>query len=74
MRDLRKYSRQTNIRLFVGFLALLVIIGLGLIYIFYGPQGAVFGFVCLAAGLAPLVLIWLALLLLEWITKKANLD
>lgn len=72
MRDLRKYARQTNARLFVGFLALLLIIGLGLIYIFYGPQGALFGFICLLAGLAPLVLIWLALSLIEWITKKIN--
>jgi len=74
MRDLRRYARQTNSRLFVGFLLILVIVGLGLIAVIYGPEGALFGLVCLAAGLAPLVLIWLALLLLEWITKKANSD
>jgi hypothetical protein len=72
MRDLRRYARQTNTRLFVGFLLILVFVGLGLIAIIYGPQSALFGLVCLAAGLAPLILIWLALLLIEWIARRAN--
>jgi hypothetical protein len=74
MRDLRRYARQTNTRLFFGFLLILLIVGLGLIGIIYGPQGALFGLVCLAAGLAPLLLIWLALLLIEWIARRANRD
>lgn len=72
MRDLRQYSRQTTARLVIGFILLLFLIGLGLIYIFYGREGAVFGLVCLLAGLAPLVLIWFFLRLLEWIVKRAN--
>lgn len=72
MRDLRRYARQTNTRLFIGFLLILVIVGLGLIAIFFGPESALFGLLCLAAGLAPLVLIWLALLVIEWIARRAN--
>jgi hypothetical protein len=71
-RDLRHYARQTNIRLIVGGLLLLFIVGDGLIYLFYGPASAVTGLLCLLAGLFPLVLIWLALWFLEWITRRAN--
>lgn len=71
-RDLRKYARNTNIRLLVGFILLLFIIGGGLIYTIYGVEGALFGFLCLLAGLAPLILIALILWGLEWIVKRAN--
>ena len=71
-RDLRKYARDTNVRLLVGFILAPFIIGGGLIYMIYGPQGALFGFICLLAGLAPLVLIALILYLMEWIVKRAN--
>lgn len=71
-RDLRKYARNTNLRLLLGFILLLLIVGGGLIYLIYGPQGAIFGFLCLLAGLAPLVLIGLLLWGLEWIVKRAN--
>lgn len=72
MRDLRRYARQTNARLLVGFLAILFIVGNGLIWFFYGREAALMGVVCLTAGLAPLVLIVLSLLLIEWLVKKAN--
>jgi uncharacterized SAM-binding protein YcdF (DUF218 family) len=73
-RDLRKYARQTNIRLFLGFLILLLLVGDGLIYVIYGPQAAVLGVVCILAGLAPLVLIWAALMLLEFIVRRSKED
>lgn len=71
-RDLRKYARNTNIRLLVGFMLLLFIVGGSLIYMIYGLQGALFGLMCLLAGLAPLILIALILWILEWIVKRAN--
>jgi hypothetical protein len=71
-RDLRKYARDTNLRLLAGFILLLFIVGEGLIYYFYGPSGAVFGLMCILAGLAPLVLIALLLWILEWIVKRAQ--
>jgi len=70
--DLRRYARQTNIRLFLGFLIILFLIGDGLIYLIYGREAAILGLICLVAGLAPLVLIWLVLLMMEWIVKKAG--
>ena len=71
-RDLRRYARQTNVQLFVGFLLILFILGDGLIYWIYGREAAVFGLICLAAGLVPLLLIWGLLALLGWVAKKAN--
>jgi hypothetical protein len=71
-RDLRKYAKQTNVRLIIGGLLLLFIVGLGLIYFIYGPGAAFMGFICLLVGLVPLVLIWLMFFLLELITKRAQ--
>jgi hypothetical protein len=73
-RDLRKYNRQTNIRLIVGALILLFIVGDGLIYLVYGRSAALTGFLCLLAGMAPVVLVILIILLLDWITKHVNRD
>ncbi len=71
-RDLRKYARQTNVQLMAGGLLLLFIVGDGLIYLIYGQGPAIMGLVCLLAGLAPLLLIWLALMLIDWVVKRAN--
>ena len=70
-RDLRRYARQTNFRLFAGFLLLLFLLGEGLIWSFYGRQAAILGLICLLAGLAPLVLIWLLLWLAEKLVRRA---
>lgn len=72
MRDLRRYARQTNARLLVGFIAILILVGNGLIWFFWGREAAVMGLVCLAAGLAPLILIAASLFLIEWFVKKAD--
>lgn len=74
MRDLRRYSRQTNFRLAVGGILILFIVGIGLIYLIYGKGAALLGFTCLVLGLAPMLLIWLALLALEWVAKRADRD
>jgi hypothetical protein len=71
-RDLRRYAKQTNTRLLVGFIILLFVIGDGLIYFFYGSGAAVSGLICILAGLSPLVLIWLVLLIIDWIAKRAD--
>ncbi len=71
-RDLRDYAKQTNVRLFVGFFLLVLLIGDGLIYLFYGVAAAVSGLLCIIAGIFPLILIFLAMNLIEWIAKKAN--
>jgi TM2 domain-containing membrane protein YozV len=71
-RDLRKYAQQTNIRLIAGGLIVLFVVGIGLIYFFYGQGAALTGLLCLFVGLIPLILIWLMFYLLEFITKRAN--
>ncbi len=73
-RDLRKYGRQTNVRLIAGALILLFIIGDGLIYLIYGGGAALMGILCLLGGMIPVVLTVLVLFLLDWIRKRADHD
>jgi hypothetical protein len=73
-RDLRKYTRQTNIRLIVGAFVLLFIVGDGLIFIIYGRSAAVTGILCLLIGMVPVILTTAVLLLLDWIRKRADHD
>lgn len=71
-RDLRRYASQTNVRLGIGGILLLFVVGDGLIYLIYGRGAALMGLLCLLLGLAPLALIWLALTGLDWVVKRAN--
>ena len=72
MSDLRKYAQDTNIRLVAGAFLLLFIVGDGLIYFIYGKGAALMGLLCLLAGIAPVLIIALIMLLLNWIVKRAN--
>ena len=71
-RDLRKYHRQTTIRLIIGGILLLFIVGTGLIYLIYGQPAAMSGFVCLAIGMFPLVAILLFFWIIDLIIKKSR--
>lgn len=71
-RDLRKYAKQTNVRLGIGMGFLLFVVGIALIYFIYGRSAAVAGLLCLLGALVPISLIALALWLLDWIQKRAN--
>ena len=71
-RNLQKYARQTNLRLIAGALVLFFIVGDGLIYLFYGSSAALMGLLCLLAGMTPVVLVVLIILILDWITKRVN--
>jgi len=71
-RDLRKYARQTNVRLGIGMGILLFVVGIALIYVIYGKSAAVAGMVCLVGALVPIGLIAFALWVLDWIQKRAN--
>ena len=70
--DLRKYTSQTTIRLIVGALILLFVVGGALIWWFYGPAAALVGLLCLLGALLPIGLIWLLMAGLDWIVKKMN--
>jgi hypothetical protein len=73
-RDLRHYARQTHVQLAVGFILLLFVVGDGLIYFFYGKGAALAGLLCVISGLAPLLLVWLMLIGMEWLVKRSNGD
>jgi TM2 domain-containing membrane protein YozV len=73
-RDLRDYARKTNVRLVVGAVLLLFVVGLGLVYLVYGKAAAGFGFLCLLAGLTPVALILLVLGFIDWVMKRAGRD
>lgn len=72
MRDLREYAKQTNVRLALGAFILLFVVGVGLIWLIYGEAAAGLGFVCLLAGLFPIILILFIFLAMEWIMKRAR--
>ncbi len=71
-RDLRAYARQTNVRLGLGAFILLFGLGLGLIYLIYGPRAAVVGLICLLGALVPISLIFFALYGIDWIVQRAR--
>lgn len=68
-RDLRKYARQTNVRLSVGFAIIIFLIGDGLIYYFYGREAAIMGALCILLGLVPLLLIFLFFLAMDFVIR-----
>ena len=72
MRDLREYSKQTNIRLALGAFILLFVVGVGLIWLIYGGNAAGMALTCLLAALAPVILILFTFVAMEWILKHAR--
>ena len=68
MRNLREYASKTRFGLVLWFVAILFIVGLGLIWIIYGDQAAFLGFICLLAAGIPVGLIALFMLLLDRIS------
>lgn len=73
-RDLRKYAKDTNVRLLIGAFFALFMIGIGLIWWIYGFGAAVMGFVCLLGAFVPIGLIFLVLSASDWILKRAGRD
>lgn len=72
MRDLRKYSKQTGVRLVLGALVLLLVVGVGLIWLIYGDSAAGMGLTCLLAALMPVILILAIFVAIDWILKSAR--
>ena len=69
-RDLRKFTAQTNVRLILGGLGLLFVVGLGLIALIYGPNAALMGFLCLLGGMVPVGLVALVMFGLDIFVNK----
>ena len=72
MKDLREYTKQTNVRLVLGAFILLFVVGVGLIWLIYGEGAAGLGFTCLLAALFPVILILFVFIAIEWIVKRAR--
>lgn len=70
MQDLRKYASQTNFRLIIGTLIILLVVGEGLIWLIYGGPAALMGLLCIGAGLIPVGIIILVLAVMDTIIKN----
>jgi len=73
-RDVRSYMKDTNVRLVVGAVVLLFIVGDGLIWLIYGFGAAMMGILCMLGAFVPIGLILLLLNLSDWILKRAGRD
>jgi hypothetical protein len=71
-RDLRRYARQTQFRLILGLLLMLGVVGDALIYVFYGIRAALFGLLCIAGVLGPILIIVIIFAFIDWIVKRSN--
>ena len=69
-RDLREYTRNTKTRLVIGFLALIFLVGDGLILLFYGKEAGIFGLVCMLGALIPVLLVIIFLVIADKVVKK----
>ena len=74
IRDLRAYSRGTFIRLGLGGLALIFIVGNILIRLIYGPEAVGLSLACMFLALIPCILIVLFLAVSGWIVKRERDD
>ncbi len=54
----RRYARNMDLRLFLGFALLLYTVGGGLIWFFYGLPAMLLGAVCITAGLGMIGLLY----------------
>jgi hypothetical protein len=73
VRDMRAYARNTQARLIVGALLLVLAVGASLIWLVYGGWAAGMGLACILLGLGPVVLIYAALRLAGWIVARERL-
>ena len=63
--DYRRNRRQNERRLLYAVLAVLVLVGGGLITLIWGPGAGLSGLVCLLGGAGLIVALWLVLTLVE---------
>ncbi len=69
--DYRRYRRQTDRRLLMLVLGVLLIVGGGLIYLIYGQWALATGLLCLLPGAGVILLLWGLLSLLErWVKEE----
>ena len=71
-RDLREYTENTQLRLVLGFLLLVFLIGDGLIFLIYGVGAGLSGLICLLAALFPVALVVFFLWVADRIVKNQD--
>ncbi len=71
-KDLRKYARDTNVRLAVGAIILLFVVGVGLVWAIYGKGAGGLAFTCLLAAAAPVLMIVFVFFAIDWILRHAR--
>ena len=67
--DLRRYQSATDRHLLIGFFILLVVVGGGLIYLFYGLGGLSTGLLCILGGALLAGLVVLVTQGFEWLSR-----
>lgn len=66
-----RHRRQTRARLILGGMLVLLVVGGGLVWLFYGRTAAFTAVVCLLGAAAVMALLWLILTLLErWVKDE----
>lgn len=70
--DLRRYKSQTLTRLIIWGVILLIVVGGGLIWLFYGLGAALMGLFCIFSMFIPIGMIWLVMVGLDKLVKKLN--
>jgi membrane protein YdbS with pleckstrin-like domain len=55
----RRYQRGQDVRLLVGFVVLLYVVGGALVWYFYGLPGTILGFSCVTVFIVVMVLLYL---------------
>lgn len=69
--DPRRHWRQTQSRLILAGLAVLVVVGGGLVWLLYGRSAAITAVLCLLVAAGVLGFLWLLLTLLErWVKEE----
>jgi hypothetical protein len=71
-RDLRAYARTTTARLIAGGLLVVFLVGGVLVYAIYGQSALLSALLCIGLGLAPVVLVMLALAAFERLRRMAD--
>jgi hypothetical protein len=73
-RDLRTYARSTQLRLALGGILVILVVGEALIWWRYGWAAARAALLCTGVALTPVAIILVWLQLLSWLSRKGRGD
>ena len=68
-----RFARTIEGQLVIGFFILLYVVGGALIWTFYGPGGALLGWVCMTGGLLGFLLLYGIVSLIGWWANREEL-